>query len=130
MDRIGPVDCSLPAPKHPISEEFFLEYLELEKILKIRDHINNIPFTHPRTVRNNASKIRCCGSFGLVETAFHMSLAIDSFLHIKLSATLVISTGQLFSYNLHVHWETNNKGRGDYVNSHDQIIFRNRIYQN
>ena len=23
VDWIGPVDCSLPAPKHPVSEEFF-----------------------------------------------------------------------------------------------------------
>lgn len=39
----------------------------------------------------------------LVETAFYMSLAIGSFLQIKPLATLVISIGQLFSYNLHVH---------------------------
>ena len=43
------------------------------------------------------------GNQMLVETAFYMSLAIGSFLHIKPLATLVISIGQLFSYNLHVH---------------------------
>lgn len=85
----------------------FLEYLELEKILKIRDHINNRSLSHIQglsgTMPLKLDAVVPLGNQMLVETAFYMSLAIGSFLHIKPLATLVISIGQLFSYNLHVH---------------------------
>ena len=64
-----------------------------------------------RTLRSNVAKTRWCGSFGLGETAFRKSLAIDSLFNTTWLATLVISTGQLFVYHLHVHQESKNKGR-------------------
>ena len=64
-----------------------------------------------RTLRSNVAKTRWCGSFGLVETAFRKSLAIDSLFNTTWLATVVISTGQLFIYHLHVHQESKNKGR-------------------
>ena len=112
------MDCSLPtltatatatakSLKPPINEEFF-RISGVRKDIKNQRHINNRSLSHIQGLSGTMPlKLDAVVPLGrnqmLVETAFYMSLAIGSFLHIKPLATLVISIGQLFSYNLHVH---------------------------